>query len=311
MRCLLVLPHGVVSHTTPHSRATLATAGTCVIRQVARPRLSYVLVCVSCAPCLATDARLSWQADHDSEVNALDFNPFNEFLLVTCSGHVRSFTCSGALFCVGIVDVRCVVLQAVHLWDTRKTTTSLHAFEGHTDEVFQAQWSPFNETVRFHNHAGHWHHPLAHSVCMLCARCVCVCVCVCAYRSWHRADPTAVSTCGIPAGSVQSRAPRTLRTDRRSCWCVGGHASMRRGLGVTGWRAVCLQFIHGGHTSKVSDFSWNENDDWVIASCAVDNIMQVWQMVRGLCAPPCALLRVALTTRPLLAGGEHLQRGRR
>ena len=36
-----------------------------------------------------------------------------------------------------------------------------------------------------------------------------------------------------------------------------------------------LLFIHGGHTSKISDFSWNTNDDWVIASVAEDNILQV------------------------------------
>lgn len=34
-------------------------------------------------------------------------------------------------------------------------------------------------------------------------------------------------------------------------------------------------FIHGGHTSKVSDFSWNPSDDWVLASVAEDNILQV------------------------------------
>ena len=41
-----------------------------------------------------------------------------------------------------------------------------------------------------------------------------------------------------------------------------------------------LLFIHGGHTSKISDFSWNPNDPWVIASVAEDNILQMWQMVR-------------------------------
>jgi WD40 repeat protein len=37
-----------------------------------------------------------------------------------------------------------------------------------------------------------------------------------------------------------------------------------------------LLFIHGGHTSKISDFAWNPNDDWVVASVAEDNILQVW-----------------------------------
>ena len=36
-----------------------------------------------------------------------------------------------------------------------------------------------------------------------------------------------------------------------------------------------LLFIHGGHTSKVSDFAWNSLDDWVLASVAEDNILQV------------------------------------
>ncbi|KAJ9529641.1 hypothetical protein QJQ45_014414 [Haematococcus lacustris] len=43
-----------------------------------------------------------------------------------------------------------------------------------------------------------------------------------------------------------------------------------------------LLFIHGGHTSKVSDFAWNPHDDWVMASVAEDNILQVWQMASNL-----------------------------
>lgn len=41
-----------------------------------------------------------------------------------------------------------------------------------------------------------------------------------------------------------------------------------------------LLFIHGGHTAKISDFSWNTNDPWIISSVAEDNILQIWQMVR-------------------------------
>lgn len=39
-----------------------------------------------------------------------------------------------------------------------------------------------------------------------------------------------------------------------------------------------LLFIHGGHTNKVSDFSWNQNEPWVISSVAEDNILQVWSV---------------------------------
>uniref|UniRef100_A0AC35TPQ0 WD_REPEATS_REGION domain-containing protein n=1 Tax=Rhabditophanes sp. KR3021 TaxID=114890 RepID=A0AC35TPQ0_9BILA len=39
-----------------------------------------------------------------------------------------------------------------------------------------------------------------------------------------------------------------------------------------------LLFIHGGHTAKISDFSWNPNEPWVLSSVSEDNIMQIWQM---------------------------------
>lgn len=45
-----------------------------------------------------------------------------------------------------------------------------------------------------------------------------------------------------------------------------------------------LLFIHGGHTSKISDFSWNcyQPDHWTIASVAEDNILQIWQMAENI-----------------------------
>lgn len=45
-----------------------------------------------------------------------------------------------------------------------------------------------------------------------------------------------------------------------------------------------LLFIHGGHTSKISDFSWNPNPDqpWFIASVAEDNVLQVWNMASNI-----------------------------
>lgn len=39
-----------------------------------------------------------------------------------------------------------------------------------------------------------------------------------------------------------------------------------------------LLFVHGGHTAKVSDLSWNPQEPWVLASVAEDNICQIWQM---------------------------------
>ena len=39
-----------------------------------------------------------------------------------------------------------------------------------------------------------------------------------------------------------------------------------------------LVFIHAGHTSIISDFAWNPNEDLTLASVAEDNILQVWQV---------------------------------
>lgn len=43
-----------------------------------------------------------------------------------------------------------------------------------------------------------------------------------------------------------------------------------------------LLFVHGGHVSKISEFSWNNKDPWVVASVSEDNILQIWQMAATL-----------------------------
>ncbi|KAL0365672.1 UNVERIFIED_CONTAM: WD-40 repeat-containing protein MSI2 [Sesamum angustifolium] len=43
-----------------------------------------------------------------------------------------------------------------------------------------------------------------------------------------------------------------------------------------------LLFSHGGHKAKISDFSWNKNEPWVISSVAEDNTVQVWQMAESI-----------------------------
>ncbi|KAL8170511.1 hypothetical protein V2J09_022315 [Rumex salicifolius] len=43
-----------------------------------------------------------------------------------------------------------------------------------------------------------------------------------------------------------------------------------------------LLFSHGGHKDKISDFSWNKNEPWVISSVADDNTLQVWQVAESI-----------------------------
>jgi len=41
-----------------------------------------------------------------------------------------------------------------------------------------------------------------------------------------------------------------------------------------------LLFMHGGHTSKVSDLDWNKNEKLTLATVAEDNIIQIWKFAR-------------------------------
>ncbi|KRX11252.1 WD40-repeat-containing domain [Pseudocohnilembus persalinus] len=43
-----------------------------------------------------------------------------------------------------------------------------------------------------------------------------------------------------------------------------------------------MLFIHGGHRSKVNDFSWNQKDNLVCASVEENNILQIWQMAQNI-----------------------------
>jgi histone-binding protein RBBP4 len=45
-----------------------------------------------------------------------------------------------------------------------------------------------------------------------------------------------------------------------------------------------LLFMHGGHTSNVSDLSWNTKDPWTVASVSEDNVLQVWHMAEEIYA---------------------------
>ena len=43
-----------------------------------------------------------------------------------------------------------------------------------------------------------------------------------------------------------------------------------------------LLFVHGGHTSKISEACWNPSEPWVMASVADDNVLQIWQMAENI-----------------------------
>ena len=132
--------------------------------------------------------------------------------------------------------------QLVALWDSRKLGQSLHTFKAHTDEVFSVQWAPFKESVFASSGSDRRLNVWDTS------------------RIGAEQDPEDAED-GPPELLVRSThlAFAVCRPDTFLC----SHVS---------------QFVHGGHTAKVSDFSWELNQDWVVASVAEDNILQVWQL---------------------------------
>ena len=63
--------------------------------------------------------------------------------------------------------------------------------------------------------------------------------------------------------------------DHQSCEYFSSRSLV---LELTGRRL----FMHGGHTNRISDFSWNMNDPWVLCSAAEDNLIQVWKVANAI-----------------------------
>ena len=111
----------------------------------------------------------------------------------------------------------------VKLWDLRNLKSCLHELTGHTKEVYQVHWAPFNETI--------------------------------------------LGSCGA---------------DRRvHVWDISRIGEEQTPEDAEDGPPELL-FIHGGHTSKVSDFSFNARDEWAVMSVSEDNIMQRWQMAESI-----------------------------
>ena len=155
----------------------------------------------------------------------------------------------------------------LRIFDTRTQTNNTkpaHITEAHKAEVNSIDFSPFSEyvlatgsadkTVKLwdmRNLKSELHTLASHTDEVFSV-------------SWSPSDETILASCG---------------TDRRvRIWDIS-RIGMEQSVEDAEDGPPELLFIHGGHTSKISDFSWNPNegDEWVIASVAEDNILQIWQ----------------------------------
>lgn len=151
------------------------------------------------------------------------------------------------------------------LWDTRKESKKpTHSVEAHFNEIVSLDFNPFNEhllaTASVDKTVAIWDlRNLHEKQCSL---------------KQHTDEVSAVTWAPFN-GSILASSSQ----DRRICvWDLS-----RLGKEISKEEAKDgppeLLFIHGGHTSKVSDLSWNPNQDLVMASVSEDNIVQVWQIV--------------------------------
>ena len=155
------------------------------------------------------------------------------------------------------------------LWDTRKPASqaTLSAHNAHQAEVNCLAFNPFNDYVlatgsadktvaifdiRNLSHRMHTFSNHTEEVFQI---------------GWSPKHETILSSCGA---------------DRRlMCWDLSRIGDEQSPEDAEDGPPELL-FIHGGHTSKISDFAWNGNDDWVVASVAEDNILQIWQMAENI-----------------------------
>mmetsp|Transcript_21017 Transcript_21017/g.29086 ORF Transcript_21017/g.29086 Transcript_21017/m.29086 type:complete len:421 (+) Transcript_21017:226-1488(+) len=159
--------------------------------------------------------------------------------------------------------------KQILLWDTRRNPNSAaqSAAEAHAAEVNCLAFNPFNEwvmatgsadkTVALHdirNMTTRLHTFVNHTEEVF-------------QIGWNPKNETILASCGA---------------DRRlMVWDLSRIGDEQSAEDAEDGPPELL-FIHGGHTSKISDFAWNPNDDWVITSVAEDNILQIWQMAENI-----------------------------
>ncbi|URE23735.1 Histone-binding protein RBBP4 or subunit C of CAF1 complex [Musa troglodytarum] len=199
---------------------------------------------------------------HQDEVNSLSFNPFNEWILATASADTT-----------------------IKLFDLRKLTTSLHTFSSHT--LCFIHYAPGYKSDIHMDHLYSVYKVCFVNIALLFAK--------------QFVTGTPFEDLRELTGYVCYRgAVLQVEWSPRHETVFASSAADKR---LMIWD-LCrigdeqtvedaddgppeLLFVHGGHTSKISEFSWNPAMPWVIASVAEDNILQVWQMAESIYRDDC------------------------
>ncbi|KAK3580074.1 hypothetical protein CHS0354_001026 [Potamilus streckersoni] len=151
------------------------------------------------------------------------------------------------------------------IWDTRSTTTSKPSYEvdAHAAEVNCLSFNPYNEFILATGSTDK-------TVALWDLRNL--------NSKMHSLDAHKDETFQVKWSSQNETILACSGIDRRLyVWDISKIGEEQSAEDAEDG-APELLFIHGGHKARISDFSWNPNEPWVICSVSEDSIMQIWQM---------------------------------
>jgi histone-binding protein RBBP4 len=155
--------------------------------------------------------------------------------------------------------------KRLKIWDTKSPANSIFTVDAHTEEILSLDFSPFNDNLLVTS-------SVDKTVAMWDMRSLKECVHV--FKS-HKDEVNCVKFSPHHEALFASGS-----SDRRII--VWDFSRIQDELPEEDLKdgPPEMLFLHGGHTSKISDLDWNKNEKLMLASVAEDNIIQIWHMAR-------------------------------
>eukprot|EP00946_MAST-07B_sp_MAST-7B-sp1_P003991 g3991.t1 len=155
--------------------------------------------------------------------------------------------------------------RKMNIWDTRTKAASRVVTEAHKDDVNSVDFNPFNEFLLATGGKD--------KVCKLWDL----------VQLYHfGSEKNSVDIVGVQWSPHCETVLASWGFDRRvHIWDLA-RVNMKLSEEDAKDGPPELLFVHGGHTANVSDLCWNPSEEWIMATVAEDNILQIWQMAENI-----------------------------